>query len=581
MNKEVIYLEPEDDITDILTKLQKAEQKVVALVPPKKATMLRSAVNMKLIARAAREHEKVAVLVTADPSVVKMAMAAQIPVAKNLQSRPVVPTAETIKAAEEFEQVIEEDLSEADASATAENTPKSPKSDKKSEKSEKTASKTASKASDSPAKARSEKSATDIELTDEDAPEASNEPKKAQKPAQKTPKVPSLDKYRKWIIIGVTGGLALVVLLVWALVFAPAADVVVAMNTSSSNFNETISFTTDLNQEKAEEGIFYAEKQSKDETYTVKVEATGEEDRGEKAKGVIRLHYTFRGVEHDQGFMIKVEQGDQFNAGSLIYYATSSGHISWDGEYPIQCGAEQITNGRNTCTMTLDINVEAAAPGEAYNVTAGTAWNGFKGASVSNPNAFTGGTSNKVQVISQADINKAKDEELANHAEESKTNFLSELKEKDVIVIDSSYVSDVKEVKSNPEVGKEAKEAEVAVTVTYSAYTIDKTKVEQFIKAKSNLASDQKIYSIGDPYLERFTGLDSSARLKTVVKTGPVLSEQDILERIKGKKIGEAQRDLESIHGVDHVEIKPSFGWVNSIPTNPDKIKIELKVEEN
>lgn len=36
MNKEVIYLEPEDDITDILSKLQRAEQKVVALVPPKK-----------------------------------------------------------------------------------------------------------------------------------------------------------------------------------------------------------------------------------------------------------------------------------------------------------------------------------------------------------------------------------------------------------------------------------------------------------------------------------------------------------------------------------------------------------------
>ena len=54
MNKEVIYLEPEDDITDILTKLQRAKQKLVALVPPKKATMLRSAVNMKLVARAKR-----------------------------------------------------------------------------------------------------------------------------------------------------------------------------------------------------------------------------------------------------------------------------------------------------------------------------------------------------------------------------------------------------------------------------------------------------------------------------------------------------------------------------------------------
>ena len=92
MNKEVIYLESEDDITDILTKLQQAEQKLVALVPPKKATVLRSAVNMKLVARVAKECEKVVVIVTADPAIVKMAMAAKIPVAKTLQSRPVVPT---------------------------------------------------------------------------------------------------------------------------------------------------------------------------------------------------------------------------------------------------------------------------------------------------------------------------------------------------------------------------------------------------------------------------------------------------------------------------------------------------------
>ena len=110
MSKEVIYLEPEDDITDILTKLQRAEQKLVALVPPKKATILRSAVNMKLVARAAKECKKIVVIVTADPAILKMAMAAQIPVAKTLQSRPVVPTKESLASATDNEQVIEEGM---------------------------------------------------------------------------------------------------------------------------------------------------------------------------------------------------------------------------------------------------------------------------------------------------------------------------------------------------------------------------------------------------------------------------------------------------------------------------------------
>ena len=51
MNKDTIYIEPENDITDILAKLKNSEQKVVALVPPKKAGVLRSAVNIKLIAK--------------------------------------------------------------------------------------------------------------------------------------------------------------------------------------------------------------------------------------------------------------------------------------------------------------------------------------------------------------------------------------------------------------------------------------------------------------------------------------------------------------------------------------------------
>ena len=37
MNKDVIYIEPEDDITDIITKIEGSKEKIVALVPPKKA----------------------------------------------------------------------------------------------------------------------------------------------------------------------------------------------------------------------------------------------------------------------------------------------------------------------------------------------------------------------------------------------------------------------------------------------------------------------------------------------------------------------------------------------------------------
>ena len=88
MNKDVIYIEPEDDITDIILKIENSKEKIVAIVPPKKAGVFRSVVNIKLIEKTGATAEKTIVLVTVDPSIIKLAASAKIPVAKNLQSAP-------------------------------------------------------------------------------------------------------------------------------------------------------------------------------------------------------------------------------------------------------------------------------------------------------------------------------------------------------------------------------------------------------------------------------------------------------------------------------------------------------------
>ena len=80
MNKDVIYIEPDDDITNIISKLESAKEKIVALVPPKKSGVLRSVVNIKLITKASSAKNKQVVFVTTDPSIVKLAATAKIPV---------------------------------------------------------------------------------------------------------------------------------------------------------------------------------------------------------------------------------------------------------------------------------------------------------------------------------------------------------------------------------------------------------------------------------------------------------------------------------------------------------------------
>ena len=111
MNKDVIYIEAEDDITDILSKVKNAKNKIVALVPPKKAGVLHSAVNFKLITKTATKAEKTVVLVSADESLKRLAATANIPVAKTLQSKPQLPHADD---AVEFGDEVNDEVVEAE-----------------------------------------------------------------------------------------------------------------------------------------------------------------------------------------------------------------------------------------------------------------------------------------------------------------------------------------------------------------------------------------------------------------------------------------------------------------------------------
>lgn len=581
MNKEVIYLEPEDDITDILSKLQRAEQKVVALVPPKKATMLRSAVNMKLVAKAAKECKKVAVIVTADPAISKMAMMAQIPVAKTLQSRPVVPTKESLEAAQADEQVIDEDL--ADVTDKAELDSLKHKAD------------APGKGPESAAEARKDKSANTIELDEEGLENGSKKASEKAKKGTDGKKVPDIARYRKWIIAGVVAALVLIVFGVWAFVFAPAAEIVVAMSTSSSNFSEEIRFTSDQSAENVEEGILYAHKETFEPEYTEDFEATGKEDRGEKATGTVALAMRFT-PQADAATTVGLGKGTKLTAttadGKAVTYTLDEDLTTdWSGESTADLTADGWKCSgvsSTTCTKSASAKVTATAAGEDYNIGAGRTWNPItdddETITISNSGAFTGGTSREVTTVTQSNLDSAKERILASHASEGKSLLMDQVKSDDVVVIESSFASEAGDVKSTPAVGAEVDEnakPEITVKAIYSVYTLDKTKVEEFIKAKMQVADDQRIYSIGDPYVERFTNLDETARLKTVVKTGPTVTEETIMEKSKGRKIGEVQSLLRSINGVSSVEITPSYFWVNSVPNDPNKVTIELTVEDN
>lgn len=567
MNKDVIYIEPEDDITDIIAKIENSKEKIVALVPPKKLGVMRSIVNIKLIAKSSINAGKNVVLVTTDPSVIRLAAATRLPVAKNLQSAPVIPDSTTIETEEapSVSEVVETKEDEA----PSEKEPEREEIDK--------------------AEGEEAEKENGEETKEEDNEES------GKKKDKKHAKVAGQNRFKLWvrwhkkIVIGGSVGLVIfVALLVWAFAIAPAVTVTVGVRTITSNFSENVTFVEKLTEEKVSEGKFYLETVKVEEKTELSFEATGQKNVGEKAKGEVVVYAYF--PINGNGGTVAINAGSVFRIDDLAFIADSDGSLHWDGD--IKALKEDCENYENEaslkqsgCLVSGKIPVTAEAAGTKYNVSPSlTGWNTTASVGVYSDSAMTGGTDVMVTVVQQSDIDGAIEKLKTSSNVNNKEKLFASIGEDD-FAIESSYKHTVGEPTPSPKVGEEVKQGEKAklvVITTDSVFVLDKTKVEEFITEKAKLAENYKIYSMNDPFIENFLQADNGyiGKLKTSYVSGPKITENDIVEIIKGKGIGVAKHDLGDIDGIGQTKIDTSYPWVMSIPNDPNKITVSIVVEE-
>jgi len=563
MNKDVIYIEPEDDITDIITKIENSKSKIIALVPPKKASVFRSVVNIKLISKAAASAEKTVVLVTTDPPIIRLAAATKIPVAKSLQSAPSIP-----KLEESGEEIVTEEVRESGEESGG--TSKEEASEEKA---------TEEKITEKSDSSDEEKKVTDSEKTSKD-----------KKLTIKKTGNKLVDWFRenrkKAIVLGTLLGV-LIIVLIWALLIAPAATLVVGIKTNVNNFSEAVSFTTKFEEEDADTGKFYLEEKKLETIKKVEFEATGQKNIGEKAKGDLVI-YTYFPITQNGGSKT-IKAGTIFKIGDLSYTSDKETTLSWSGDLGSMsrdCGNYgDETLRRSGCLISGRIAVTATAPGEAYNISANnTGWNTSADVAVYSDKAMSGGTDEIIKVVSKEDIEKAKTELEDSDQVENKEKLFSEVGD-NMMVIEASFSQTTEDAISNPAVGEKV-EPDVKPTLTAKTtakvYVIDETKVKEFIAEKAKLGENQKIYEIKNPFIENFMKTDGgfSGKLKTSYTTGPNVTENSVIETVKGKGLGQAQHDLRDINGIISVTINPSFPWVTSIPNDSNKITVILEIKD-
>ena len=549
MQKDVIYIDVEDDITAIIGKVKAASHKVVALVPPKRIGAIQSAVNLKLVHRAAEQADKRLVIISNNAALMALAGSAGIPVSKNLQSKPELAEIPALEV-DEGEDVI--DGAELPVGEHAD----------------------AAKAS----------------VDDEVAPvvggaavaavDGARPPFKPRARgaagagagvlASKV-KVPNFDTFRKKLFIGGGIGALVIAFLIWAIAFAPHAKIVVAARTNDVALNSKVSIgdalTTDLKA-----GTVKSLTKTIKKDVSIPFTATGKKDVGEKATG--NVNYS-----NDSLSPVTIPAGTTVSAGGFNFVTAQSVTVPAAGLG--NCGGRAcIANGAATGT------IEAAESGSKYNGVTGAVSGAGISASLAGPTA--GGTDKTITTPTQEDVDKVSgDVNKSAAADAAKKDLTSQFGDK-YVLIDASFKSDTSGVKPNPAIGSEAADGKgtLAGSVNYTLTAIAKDELSEYLDAyfaqQIDGQNDQKVYSNGLKDVS-FTNVSANdkgfaASISTNGKVGPKIDDNALKTYAKGKRYGEIQSYVKQIEGVSDVDVKFSPFWVKTAPNDVNRIKVEFKV---
>ena len=547
MNKDIIYIDVEDDITAIIGKVKQSREKIVVLVPPKRIGVLQSAVNLRLLSRTTTQSGKHLVLITTNGALTALAAAAKIPVAKNLPSTP------EIGAAPDEDADIEEDIIDGSQLPVGELA--------------RTADRGTAFTAVSPAVDEAVRENAAEEKGGRTAPVRSRPVR-----TKSGVKVPNFDSFRKKLLLIGAGGLVLIGFLVWAIFFAPRANVVIAARTTDTPVNARVTLdpaaTTTL-----QEGLLKSTTKQTKKDQTVEFAATGKKDVGNKATGSMKLTRT-----SPSATPVTVPAGTEFTASGLTFVSTQAATLT-----------SQLTpSGFDPGSAT--VAVQATDIGDNYNLSARGYTSSVSGVDA-NGTDMAGGSKNTVTVVSADDVQKAT-EQLAEQKTDNIKRDLAKQFDGTFVVVDQSFKIDQANPSSAPAVDQESTDGKARLTssVTYSLSAVAKSELkvylDDYFKAQLKDKDDQRVYDngSGEAKLSNISVVDGGkfgANLVASAKIGPKISDDEVKELAAGKRYGDIQASLEAIQGVESVDVEYSPFWVTSTPNDVKRISVEFKLSND
>jgi hypothetical protein len=294
------------------------------------------------------------------------------------------------------------------------------------------------------------------------------------------------------------------------------------------------------------------------------VATTGKKQTGEEAKGTVTIfNNSDTGVTLASGTKITSSNNLDFTTDKPVTVASASGDV-FSGTKP----------------GTSSVNVTAAKFGKEGNLPSGTKFTvpGNSDMAAKNDNAFSGGTTKDVQVVSQSDLNKL----TSQVSKKLQTQAAEEIKKKasgdqDVL---PTFISETYTKKSfSHDVGDQANEVALTAIIDYKGISYKKSDMEDFVskklgEGKLKVNSDQ--LTVAGKDLKQ-KGSNVSGQL--VIKAGliPEINEKELANKIKGKSKSQALEITQEIPQLQNASISifPPLPFLPEIlPFSSGKIKV-------
>lgn len=558
---EILYLEPDEEITSVIDKLQKSNSDSVGLVIPRNSSLIHSAINLKLLKKQADALKKEIALVTADK------------IGKNIASQVGIQVFEDVHAKKPANNLGMPPLPKGDevieVNMSGEPSDDVPADEAIEETGQKQASGKIGKvggfkvrrytidSEDAGRESQTTAKASDYESDSDNAAHIS-------KPKFEGVKFSGLGgrKMNKGLIVFVSIFVAIVLA---SLLLLPqtAIDLIVAAEPFEKAV--TVGIDKSINEPQATDKFVPGKQLEVTNDDAKRVVATGRKDVGGKGKGSVTIANGWQSDPY------------RFSAGTTLTHTESGKTFVLDNDVSVPGVTLSLKEGQLvTNPGTANAAITATEPGDSYNVKAGAFTVGGLSAkqqekiTASSSKDFSGGFTKTVNIMTQSDIDTAKEALLG----DLNNTALEELKKeaKDLKLVNDAVLNEVISFETNPsKVDAETDFFDINVKAKHRALVFDEKQVQAIVDtAIREEVPEGKELILGDDdeFVVNVLGKnydDGKLELESKIKTkiGSHIDQVAAKKGLNGKSEAAIREQLSTLPNVKEINLFkfPRWWW--------------------